>query len=431
MIEIITCLRGEKSDGRIFAYSIDGPQVLPQPYPYSIDIFGWIVLKTAEVCRIKVVGCGVVLQEGVPWTSRPDVVEHIQTNPKATPAILEIAMKSGFHLSVSLLGMPAVFSLEVIVCYEDGAERGLATLTGRRDFLIPKFQPVLQPLITVHLGRSGSTWLMHLLAQHPQILVHQRYPFESVVARHALRVAAVLGAPHSPPVQRDLQMLIGGFKMGPLPQYCEHEDVETQRWFRTQSVERHAEFALESIDAFHLALAARQGLQPRYFAEKAFMRSSAWGMYREFYPRLRSLFLVRDFRDICCSRYFFSRDVAAGRKDRSWEEVIRILAAHSTELLEAWRQLEESSHLIKYEELAADPALVLTRLFHYLDLDASPGLVQDVLAQNTIDTLRMARHQTSGSTRNSLQRWKRDMTPEQLALANELGAPMQQAFGYI
>ena len=170
--------------------------------------------------------------------SRPDVVQHLQSAPKITPDLLTAAASSGFHLSVSLLGVPSIFTLQILAHYEDGGTRLLASIEGQRERIAPEFKPKLPPVIGVHLGRSGSTWLMHLLAQHPDILVHQRYPFESIIARHALRVAEVMAAPHSPPRQNDMDAVNEGFTMGPLPMFCLHEDPETQRWLRTEYVHR-------------------------------------------------------------------------------------------------------------------------------------------------------------------------------------------------
>lgn len=430
MIEITSLQRSEISDGRLFAFSVDGPEPGRQPYPYSIDVYGYILPKTGAISRISVVGHGRTLQESEVWMSRPDVVQHLQSAPKITPDLLTAAASSGFHLSVSLLGVPSIFTLQILAHYEDGGTRLLASIEGQRERLAPQFKPSLPPVISVHLGRSGSTWLMHLLAQHPDILVHQRYPFESIIAKHALRVAEVMAGPHSPPRQQHLEALNKGFAMGPLPMFCLHEDPETQRWLRTEYVHRWVNFTLESMDAFHLALASRQNLSPKYFAEKAFATPSVLGMYQELYPNLRSLFLVRDFRDICCSRYSFSQEVTLEKKHRAREDVITVMAGQSADLLEAWRQLGPGTHLIKYEEMVADPNRILGGVFKYLGLDHSPAVIAQILERAAPETQRMSRHQTSGGPQQSLQRWRRDLTPEQVALANELGAPMLREFGY-
>ena len=430
MIEITHIKRSEISDGRLFSFSVDAPQPGHQPYPYSIDVYGYIVPKKGTISRISVVGHGRTLQESEVWMPRPDVVQHLQCSPKITSDLLTAAARCGFHLSVSLLGIPSIFSLQVLAHYEDGGARVLASIEGQRERIAPQFKPKLPPVISVHLGRSGSTWLMHLLAQHPDILVHQRYPFESIIARHALRVAGVMASPHSPPRQKDLGALSEGFVTGPLPMFCLDEDPETQRWLRTEYVHRWMNFTLESVDAFHQALASRQNLSPKYFAEKAFAALPVLGMYQELYPNLRSLFLVRDFRDICCSRYSFSQEVTHEEKDRAREEVIAVMARQSAGLMEAWRQLGPGTHLIKYEEMVADPARILGGVFEYLGLDHSPAFIAQILERAAPETQRMSRHQTSGGPQQSLQRWRRDLTPEQVALANELGAPMLREFGY-
>ena len=211
---------------------------------------------------------------------RPDVVQSLQNAPKITPDLLATAATCGYHLSVSLLGVPTTFTLQVLVHYQDGGSRLVATIEGQRERIVPQVLPRLHPVITVHLGRSGSTWLMHLLGHHPEILVHQRYPFESIIAKHALRVAELMGAPHSPPRQKDIRALQEGFALRSLPMFCLHEEPETHRWLRTEYVQGWVNHTIEAIDAFHLALASRQNLSPKYFAEKAFATPSVLGMYQ-------------------------------------------------------------------------------------------------------------------------------------------------------
>ena len=430
MIEITSFNRSELSDGRLFSFAVDAPRPGPQPYPYSIDVFGYIVPKKGAVSRISIAGHGRTLQESEVWMPRPDVVQHLQNAPKITPDILTAAANCGYHVSVSLLGIPTTFTLQVLAHYEDGGSRLLATIDGRRERIIPRFQPRLRPVITLHLGRSGSTWLMHLLAQHPDILVHQRYPFESIMAEHGLRVADVMSSPHSPPRQKDISALYGRCAMGPMPFYCLHEDPETHRWLRTEYVQGWVNHTIESIDAFHCALASRQKVFPKYFAEKVFEHLSVSGMYQECYPDLHSLFLVRDFRDICASRFSFNRQVTMEKMDRSREDVIRNMAQESRELLKVWRQLGQKTHLIKYEEMITEPERILGGVFEYMGLDNSPDLVSQILKNAAPETQRMAKHQTSGGPQQSMQRWRRDLTPEQVKLANELGADMLREFGY-
>jgi len=106
------------------------------------------------------------------------------------------------------------------------------------------------------------------------------------------------------------------------------------------------------------------------------------------------------------------------------------MARQSAGLMEAWRQLGLGTHLIKYEEMVADPKRILGGVFEYLGLDHPPALIAQILERAAPETQRMSRHQTSGGPQQSLQRWRRDLTPEQVALANELGAPMLREFGY-
>ena len=88
------------------------------------------------------------------------------TSATAIPAASGLATQASPARS-TLLRLPPRFELDLTAELEDGTECPLGTVAGRRAPLRSGYDPELRPLIVTTLGRTGSTWLIHLLAGHP------------------------------------------------------------------------------------------------------------------------------------------------------------------------------------------------------------------------------------------------------------------------
>ena len=81
----------------------------------------------------------------------------------------EWARHAGFSGAVNTLRLRPRFELDVTAELEDGARGPLGTVAGRRAPLRSGYEPRAAPLIVTTLGRTGSTWLIHLLSGHPAV----------------------------------------------------------------------------------------------------------------------------------------------------------------------------------------------------------------------------------------------------------------------
>src|SRR5262249_45997404 len=79
--------------------------------------------------------------------------------------------------------------------FEDGSSIRFAAIRGRQASLRTDYEPALQPLLVTSLGRSGTTWLMRLLAGHPSVGVYRAYPYESRAAAYWMHALRVLSQP--------------------------------------------------------------------------------------------------------------------------------------------------------------------------------------------------------------------------------------------
>jgi hypothetical protein len=153
------------------------------------------------------------------------------------------------------------------------------------------------------------------------------------------------------------------------------------------------------------------------------------------YPEARAIHMLRDGRDVVCSlleRGWLSESRAGaddaglpyGSHVRPWVEPERtdefLGASDATRAAWAWRRyvtaaraVDERTLELRYEELVTDPAGSAERLGAHLDLD--PALLAEGLAD---------------AHAASVGRWRRDLTPEQLADVEREAGSLLRELGY-
>jgi hypothetical protein len=277
---------------------------------------------------------------------------------------------------------------------------------------------------------------MGLLSAHPKIVADRTYPYENFPARYWLHQLRVLAEPadhgessHPSTFSRDHRKIgHNPFHTAPLS-----NDPELADLFGRSQVERLARFCQESIDAFYGTLAAQQGKpDARFFVEK-FHPDHVPRIARDLYPGAKEIFLVRDFRDLLCSVLAFNEkrgtvDFGRERYD-SDEEYVGWIAMGAGWLVSAWKARAETSHLIRYEDLATRPAETIEAALAYLDVERSPELIGE-LVREAFGHPEVENHRTTGTVEASVGRWKRDL-PRGLrsAVRDHLDAPLAE-LGY-
>jgi len=362
---------------------------------------------------------------------------------------LPLDADTAFTALVSLVGLKPIAELSVRVVLEDGSYVEGATITLRRDRLRTDFEPTLQPLMLTCLGRTGSTWVMRMLAAHPQVVTFRRFPYEAAPAKYWLHMLKVLSEPadlaHSAQPDTFHNNL---FWVGQNP-YCDESVFEQPalvNWYAREQIERLATFSQRSIEEWYSTLARNQGQHsPVYFAEKHLWPNYLPVLTWELYPKAKEVFLVRDFRDMASSILAFDRKrgfAGFGRPEGATdEEYLRGgLRQMALDLRKSWQTRGERGHLLRYEELVHKPEETLAALLEYLEVDASPPTVEYLLqigADPSValigasqDSREVSGHRTTTDLKESIGRWRREADPAVRELCDEVFGDVLGDFGY-
>jgi hypothetical protein len=412
---------------------IDLPVPQSQTEVYALNVEGWVLGRSSPAVAVELMNEKKVLCRVPVDVQRPDIAAQY-------PAIPE-AESSGFRATVNTLGLTPEFELITIAVLQDGNRIPISVIKARRRSLRSDFQPKLQPIMVTTLGRTGSTWLMRLLGQHPQILAYRPFEYEPRVGGYWMQVLKAVSEPTS-----YLQTLNTPFSdehwwlghESHLSELTIPADSEVHQWLGRDSIEALSAFCQNRIEDFYEQIAAIQGQSDAtYFAEKYGAEgffTSIRRMIRELYPQSREILLVRDFRDMVCSILAYNakqKFVSFGRENvSSDEEFIGRIRMHALTLLRNYESRSSQVHLLRYEDLILRPIETLGALLDHLSLAATPATVQGMIERASEESLLMREHRTSADPKRSIGRWRHDLDPSLQIICQEAFGDVLEGFGY-
>jgi len=428
LVEISGVDQREGASPRLLGCRLDNPKPSGESKTYGFEIVGWALAEAAPLAKVQVLQEGRVVAEAAPEEKRSDLVDAF---PQAAHA-----GDCGFRIPVSALDLRQEFALSVVARGEGGFHAPIAELSGRRAALPAGGEDLIQPLMINTIGRSGSTWIVWLLSCMPEAVAFSPWARDARVGTYWTSVLQALSRPQSylaqlvpgPLEQRnwwfdrpDLRSGVGG-------------DEGLEAWLGGDGVESLASFCQSRIDAFYARLAA-DGPRPRYFVEKYLPYQLTPDLLSELYPGAREIILVRDFRDMLCSVIAFNKKrgwEAFGRAEASDDaEYVQTTVANSAKrLLRRLRERGDAAHLVRYEDLILKPEATLGAMMGYLGLEASEEAIAATLGRADEDSPKVDDHRTTDKASASIDRWKRDLSPELAQVCAEVLDPVLTEFGY-
>ena len=356
----------------------------------------------------------------------------------------------GFDFRFSVLGLPHHVDLELQAELGDQDRVTFAHLSLDRTVHHDADPDLINPLMLTSRGRSGSTRMMHLLAEHPAITAVNRYPCEAHVGAYGLlslrgllsvyerHFGTGLARPVAPTLLSEQLVDQGNGRLDPSAIAPNVGDEFTSA-FESELYEKALQFSRRLTTDFYERVARQQGsAHPTYFAEKFPLAriGNLWhqDLARDVYPRAREVVLVRDIRDMICSAISFGKRrgsaMFARQSAASDEDYVRSLAWSTAAEMARWQQLGEDAVLLRYEDLVLAPAGSLKRVFGYLEIDDSDERVAAIIEAATRHESSLHHHRTSESPEASIGRWRRDLNPEVQELARELFREFLECLDY-
>src|SRR5215469_14839242 len=162
LVEILDVQQRNLDRERLRGFHLDLPTGATGNDSYAIHVAGWALGRTHPVLVIELLHEEVLVRDNPLCMQRPGVTAKFPEAPKDE--------KCGFYMSLGTLGLRAEFELQVDAVLGDRSRVTLGTIRGRQQALNSGFTPKLQPLMITSMGRTGTTLLMRLLAEHPQIV---------------------------------------------------------------------------------------------------------------------------------------------------------------------------------------------------------------------------------------------------------------------
>lgn len=398
--------------------------------PY-LELSGWVFGKGVTVSRLVVVNeSRNHLIRNVPLSiNRADVEQHFkQWNPP---------LCCGFKVLLSTIGLANRTTLRIQALLNNTTPVEIAVITLERTQKIRStYTPKYQPLLVTSLGRSGSTWLMHLLGQSEKVALYEAYPYEAYASKYWLyTILKVLSEPTNYLATASPDDLFN-FNVG-----WSRRDLylpSHRQWFYQDYLQNAIQFCQHSIDSFYQQALKNQGQtkQAIYFAEK-FGTWYANGIFHECYDQCKEILLVRDFRDMLCSMQAFtkkrgSEQVQGFSINLEKEEISALQGVQKSAqaLYNYWQENEARILLIRYEDLLQYPETTLKEILSYLALPNTNEVITKMLKQAARETAEMKTHKTSKSPLQSIGRWQHDLSDNMQQLCQTELVPILKAFGY-
>jgi hypothetical protein len=350
--------------------------------------------------------------------------------------------KGRFEAAINLIELPPTTEIEVYgIVGADQDKYRVATINVDRAPLTPSYRAKRTPILLTSMGRSGTTWFMSLLREHPKVYVYEEYPHEMLMIEYYTNMLVALSSPISGDRLLDKWHLRDFQKRSVSPNVFYRNDVldaGTITYLGNQYVRDLADFCLQNIDKAYDCLienyaktAKIENYNPVYFSEKGLIYRS---LVRELYPGAKQLFLLRDVRDNISSALAFNEKRgtqefgrAAAKSD---EEFIEQRCAIFNQRFNEYKKYRNRACLVRYEDLVKDPRKQIINVLSYLGLDNDENTVDEMFNKANESSKKMSFHKTSSESGSSVERWRVDLPREHREMCWEYASTALDGLGY-
>ncbi len=424
-LEVLTVSIPEELPEGLRAARIRSPEAGASSDGFTLEVAGLVITDGGRARTVELLCQGMIVRE-LPVTFPRKGLAGLYPGAPDT-------LECGFRGAVGALQLPTEFELELVVVRDDGRRFNLGSIRGRRARPQASFEPTLRALMVTSMGRTGTVWLMRMLASHPGIVIQPHHTYEMWPAQYWAHMLKVL----SSPADHERSVTSRSFEhdlwhVGQNPFYLQAGPVrgELAAWLAGGHVNKLASFCLSNVEDWYRIAARAQSKEPTYFAEKNFVFGPIQNLdVADLYPDTRELFSVRDLRDVACSLLSFFRDRWTERGYDNERALDEIIVPWARNLVASWRARGEQARLVRYEDLVLEPAGTVRGVLDHLGLDCSDEMVDRLLAAGS-DPSKFSSHGTSATLAKTLGRWAREGDEAFRDKLNELFHDGLIEFGY-
>lgn len=298
------------------------------------------------------------------------------------------------------------------------------------------------PIMLRTQARSGSTYLMQLLANFPDIVATKQHPYEIRIAQYYAACYQTLSGSSdhdnsSRPNFFHRDQGVQWIGTNPFNNLAKNSVKNIgaphyQLWSKNEYNPSLKKFFTQTIENYYQSEARYQGKSaPRFFCEKSFYINRGADVQDANVMHLLSkdcvdIYLVRDPLDILVSQIAFFRKneeiTLAAMKN-----IVKNLAKHMNKMVTDYMS-NSSTHIIYYEMLINDPTSALLSLSQYLQLDYDEKQLCRIVEQVANETEK--KHITSKSSTASIKRWQKELSPEIICFAEKEMKEYIKTFNY-
>ena len=307
---------------------------------------------------------------------------------------------------------------------------------------------MISPVMLRTQARSGSTYLMQLLANFPDIVTTKVHPYEIRIAQYYAASYETLSscADHENSSRPNFFHRDKGIKWIGTNPFNNNGQAHYQKWIQNQYNPSLKEFFTQSIEDYYQNEASHQKKEkPKFFCEKVFYINRGpdtqdANVMHVLSKNCRDIYLVRDPLDILVSQIAFFRK-NHNFSTEAMKNVVKNLAKHMNKMVEDYKNIEiinkrfsitavkqavkkiggyeNKPYVIYYEELVNSPSETLSKLSEYLQLSYDENLIETIIDKASQATEK--KHITSKSSFESIKRWEKELSPEIISFAkNEM-----------
>jgi hypothetical protein len=403
---------------------LDAPTLDPGAPPRCfLTLSGWVAAAHEPIKEIWLTCVGKKLASAKVFP-RPDVA-------KAYPGKKHVL---GFELVVFPLSLGSSEPLKLMMETANGKRTAIFEVELQFADTEPTAAPTtdIQFAPIIALPRSGTTYFSQLLHTSDVVLGDDQYPYELRLAEHFANDWLVNVQPwaYTPPADRRPETIDPNFST--ICNILRASVAPTNATPRGDGVKQVLEasrryYLDKIIQLYRLAAPKPKGY---VIAEKIGL-----GVELELLGGLgapvRPMFLIRDPRDILLSMRSFNEKRAIYEfhepRTKHFFEVVQLTSLDLLYLTRLYERWPGDKLLIRYDELISEPQKTLRRALAFLGTD--PGAVDAASLVNQTPVIPGV-HITSSSAQESIGRWKDELTPSEIAMANWHFEPFLQRFGF-